>query len=141
MTEPKKSKGLDWEIKEAVRREGVPEPIPFLVAIMAGRDPRPGIGALKAAVLKAEESEVKGQPEAEFWDKVKEMVLYNPLYEREPVAVQDSQSASKELLSYQHSKKKAVHVSGSMEHLVTVEPLTAKEAELVDNELFDDFGG
>lgn len=138
MAESKKSKGLDWEIKEAVKREGVPEPIPFLVAIMAGRDPRPGIGALKDAVLKAEESETRGRPNAELWTKVKELVLYNPLYEREPVAVQDSQSASKELLSYQHSKKKAVHVSGSMEHLVTVEPLTAKEAALVDDELFDE---
>ncbi len=130
---------LVYDVFNAAQKEGVACPLEFLVAIMAGRDPRAGVGELRKLVMEAEESEVRGRPSAELWGRLKDLVLLDPRYSMDFVFVQDSQAAAKELLQYMYSKRKAVHVSAEMNHLVTIEPLTAEEAQLVDDELFDEF--
>ncbi len=128
-----------YDVFTAAEKEGVQCPLEFLVAIMAGRDPRAGVGELRKLVREAEEGEVRGRPSVDAWERIKALVLFDPRYSRDFVFVQDSQAAAKELLQYMYSKRKAIHVSAEMNHLVTVEPLTVEEAQLVDDELFDEF--
>lgn len=140
MPKRKHTEGLKYEIEKTAADLGCPEPHLFLTHIMAGSDPRHAPSTLFLLVEKAAENEDgMGQPPADLWDQIKQLVLGNPLFEGEIVPLQDSWAAAKELMAYSHPKLKAVQVSGELEHLVRVTPLTDEEIDKFSRRMFDDF--
>ena len=112
----------------------------FLAHIMAGSDPRHAPSTLYLLVERAaEEEDALGQIPVELWDAIKELVLGNPLFEGEIVPFEDSTQAARELMKYIHPKLKAVQVSGELEHMVRVTPLTDEEIDQFNKRMFDEF--
>jgi hypothetical protein len=139
-TNKQRREDLRHEVEKAAADLGCPEPHLFLTNVMAGADPRYAPSVLYTLVTEGADSEnEEGLPPAEVWAQIKALVLENPLFEGEIIPLQESTSAAKELMAYSHPKLKAVQVTGELEHLVRVTPLTDEEIDRFNKRLFDDF--
>jgi hypothetical protein len=134
----KHNSDLIFEIEKKLDELGIPDPHLFLCDIMAGHDPR-GNGQLYVMMENAEkEEDLDGKPSAEDWQAIKDLVFGDPKYHGESVTLNDSVAAAKEALAYMYPKKKAVEVTGNMEHLVKVVPLTKEEIDLFEKRFMDE---
>lgn len=138
---PKKKKSdLKHEIAAAAGALGCPEPHIYLTSIMAGVDPRQGFSELYRLLQAMFVAEDKyGRPSLETYTTLKKYVQANPHTQHEPIPAQDSTAAASQLMGYCHPKLQAVKVSGELEHLVKVVPLTKEEIERVEALIFDEF--
>lgn len=135
----RQDKSFNFEIDVALQGLGCPEPHIFLAHIQAGVDPRSGPGLVHELVRRgADNLDATDQFPAEVCQQLMDYVLHNPLFEGETIPLQDSTMAARELLSYRQPKLKAVQVTGDMEHLVFVKPLTKSEIDDFDKFVFDE---
>lgn len=136
----KHSMDLNFEVTKRLDEMGVSEPHLFLCEIMAGHDPRGAIGKLYQLIEEASKSEDEfGLPDPMFWVSIKELILEDPVLKCDPISLGKSADAAKELLEYMHPKKKRLEVTGDMEHLVKVVPLTKEEIDSFEKRFNDDF--
>lgn len=136
----KHSEDMKFEIEKKLGELGVPEPHLFMCEIMAGHDPRGNRGMLAQNIDLMEENEdLDGLPTIEQWQKLKTLVRTDPVLCGELVTLTDSIQATKEVLAYMYPKKKAIEVTGDMEHLVKVVPLTREEVDIFENRFNDEF--
>lgn len=143
---PKKQKSkkpamdLKYEVETKLQDMGIPDPHLFLCEIMAGHDPRGSIGKLYQLIQEAVESENDlGLPDLQFWVSIKNLIFEDPVLRNDPIPLSDSTSAAKELLMYLFPKLKNVEVSGDMEHLVKVVPLSKAEIDELEKRFNDEF--
>jgi len=127
------SKRLD-QLRERVSRlcdrTDVPEPGEFLASLMSGSDPRrrdPLLRSLVLAVVRESGGDQSIPPNSEDWSEIVSLVLDSGLYETEPVPLEVSTAAARELLQYLEAKLKAVEVSGDLDVNLRVVPLTDDE--------------
>jgi hypothetical protein len=136
----RQDKSFNFEVDRALQDLGCPEPHIFLALIQAGVDPRFGPGQVHELVQRgADNLDATDQFPAEVCQQLMDLVLHNPLFEGEIIPLQDSTMAARELLSYRQPKLKAVQVTGDMEHLVKVKPLTEDEIKKFDQFVFEEF--
>lgn len=139
-TKKKHSEDLKFEVEKKLDELGVPEPHLFLCEVMAGHDPRGNRGMLAQTIDGMEENEeVDGLPDLEQWKALKLLVRTDPVLCGELVTLEDSIKSAKEALSYMHPKKRAIEVTGEMEHLVKVVTLTKEEIDLFEKRFNDEF--
>lgn len=110
----------------------VPEPAEFLASVMSGTDPRRRDPLLRSLVLSAVRENGGDRttpPSPDDWSFIVDLVLDSGLYDAEPVPLDVSYAAAKELLQYLESKLKAVEVSGTLDANVHVVPLSDEEIQ------------
>lgn len=129
------SKRLD-ELRDKVsrlcERTEVPEPGEFLASLMSGTDPRkrdPLLRSLVLGVIRGNGGDRTVPPSPEDWSFIVDVVLDSGLYDDEPVTLETSYAAAKELMNYLNAKLKAIELSGEVDHNVRVVPLTDEEIE------------
>lgn len=137
----KHSAGLKFEVTQKLQDMGIAEPHLFLCEVMAGHDPRGAIGKLYQYVEEASKAEdiETGLPPVEFWNLIKELVSEDPVLKCDPITLSKSADAAKELLMYMYPKLKNVEVSGDLEHLVKVVPLSKDEIDAFEKRFNDDY--
>ena len=136
----KHSADLKFEVSRKLEDMGISEPHLFLCEVMAGHDPRGAIGKLFQLIEEAVKSEDDdGLPDVMFWESIKELILEDPVLKCDPITLSKSADAAKELLMYMYPKLKNVEVSGDMEHLVKVVPLSKAEIDAFEKRFNDDF--
>jgi hypothetical protein len=110
-----------------------------MTEVMAGKDPRPVNGAIGDALNACIEShDETGYPALEAYNNLIVLLQSDLRIQREHVPLQDSVAMAREVTSYLYSKPKAIHVSGEMEHLVQVEPLSPAEIIALEAEILDE---
>ncbi len=137
----KHSASLKFEVTKKLQDMGIEDPHLFLCEIMAGHDPRGTIGKLYQYVEEASKAEdiETGLPPIDFWKLIKELVFEDPVLKCDPISLGKSADAAKELLAYMYPKLKNVEVSGDMEHLVKVVPLSKEEIDKFEKRFISDF--
>ncbi len=128
------SKRLDElraKVSELCERTDVPEPGEFLASIMSGIDPRRKESSLVRIVreMNDELGDDDPGPDRDSWDFLASYVLGSGLFETEPVSLEVSYAAAKELMNYLNAKLKAIELSGDVDVNVRVVPLTDEEIE------------
>ncbi len=134
----KHSAGLKFEVTQKLQDMGIAEPHLFLCEVMAGHDPRGVPGQLFELVKSMSQNEDEfGAPNAEAWEMLKLLVFAE--YKVDPITLARSADAAKELLTYMYPKLKNVEVSGDLEHLVKVVPLSKDEIDAFEKRFNDDY--
>lgn len=144
MTSDRRIKRRQQDIRQDIEARledlGVPMPHLFLAEIVAGSDPRGGVGLLRTYVNLCKETEDdEGVPSAEAWGILRDLVLTHPAYAGDPVTLQESTAAARELLTYIAPKLKAVEVVGTLDSVVRIVPLTSEEIADFNKKFLDDF--
>lgn len=140
MTDLVPKKTLHEDIKDSLDGFGCPEPHVFMAQIMAGVDPRHAPGTLYSLVKLAADNETEtGAPHQNTWERIKEFVLDNPIFRGEFISLNESCTMAKELMGYLHPKRKAVEITGELNHLVQVVPLTDEDIERLEEKMRGEF--
>jgi hypothetical protein len=130
-TQLKQLHTLIEQVEVTTKSLGGQLPGAFLASVMSGYDPREVDSPLFTLVKKISFRDLEGGenfPTPEEWLAVSEEILSGG-YERARVPVEQSQRAAEKLMEFLHAKMKAVELSGQVETVVKVEPLTGEELE------------
>lgn len=103
----------------------------FLASIMSGYDPREIDSPLFTITKKISFRDLEGGenfPTKEEWDAISTIILSGG-YEKTRVPVEHSQRAAERLMEFMHAKMKAIELSGNLDMVVKVEPLTGEELD------------
>ena len=135
----KKSKILREEIAQLCQGLGIPEPHEQLVYYSAGIDPTKAPSILAGLIQRCHERREDGRPRAEDWEALIDWWQAHPEYHGGIVDQDIRVSSATNLMPYMHPKLKSVEVSGELEHLVRVVPLTDEEIERVKDRLKNEY--
>ena len=80
-----------------------------------------------------------GCPRAEDWEALWEFVLQNPAVQAGFVDQDTRFNATVQLMPYLHPKLKSVQVTGEIEHMIRVVPLTEADIIRIKEHLNNDF--
>ena len=137
MSGQSKGSAQNAELLQAIRatclRHGCPEPNEFLAGVMAGVDPRYDVSAIYDLICSIGEK----MPTAEEWDKVRNLVLYDPAYRPARVELGASIEAAKKLVDTRYPKLKTVELDGAVDVQTTATPLTLEELDIALRALDD----
>lgn len=115
------------KIQEICEKKNIPTPIEFLTEIMGGTDPR-RVSLVYKLVCQLEETYGESAPDE--WDWLVLVDLIKTEYRGSIVELSKSQDAAKQLIEYQHPKRKSVehkNVAASLE----TSPLSNKEIRAI----------
>jgi hypothetical protein len=134
-----KPKEMREEIREHLDGLGAPLPHLQLASYSAGVDPS-GLPSRMYELLKqCNDRRQNGSPRAEDWDALWDFVVQNPAIQAGFVDQDMRFQAAVQLMPYLHPKLKSIQVSGELEHLVRVVPLTEEAIKRIKAHLDNDF--
>jgi len=139
MTKSERKKQLREEIDEHLDALGAPPVHIQLASYSAGIDPCGVVSQLWELLEQCHRYRVDGRPRATDWERLWDHVTENPALRGGVVDRELRLSATKELMPYLHAKLKAVHVSGELSHLVSVEPLTDEDIDKLKERMKNEF--
>jgi len=134
-----KPKEMRQEVREHLDALGTPPPHLQLASYSAGVDPCGLPGQMFDLLKKCHDRCVDGCPRAEDWEAVWGFVLANPAVQAGFVDPDTRFNATVSLMPYLHPKLKAVHVTGELEHLVRVVPLTPADIRCLKEHMKNEF--
>ena len=127
------------EIREHLDGLDTPPPHLQLASYSAGVDPCGLPGRMFDLLKQCNDRRVEGHPRAEDWEALWEFVTLNPSMHGGFVDQDTRFSATVALMPYLHPKLKSVHVTGELEHLVKVVPLTEADIERLKEHMRNEF--
>jgi hypothetical protein len=122
-----KQESLKQRINNLCKQTNTPLPAEFLASVMAGIDPRKEEGSLFKLINKIALS--GRQPTREQWEMVCDIVLSTDAYMKDRIDSVTSIKAAEKLIEFLEPKLKAVELSGTLNHNVSVAPMTKEQVK------------
>lgn len=115
------------DVDAVCRAHAVRAPGGFLAEIMAGVDPRAGASRVRALVDAVEARGVTETPTEEEWFELAELIKSDPRYDREPISLDLSYKAARDLAGVLYNQRHTVQAQADI--TATTTPLTKEELD------------
>lgn len=115
------------DVETICQTHGVRAPGGFLAEVMAGVDPRSHNSRARAIVATIEARGATETPTEEEWFELAEIIKDDPRYDKEPITLDLSYKAARDLLPVLYNQKHAVEAQADI--AMVPSPLTKEEIE------------
>jgi hypothetical protein len=132
-------KEMRQEVREHLDALGAPPPHLQLASYSAGVDPSGLPSQIYDLLKRCQDRRIDGRPQAEDWEALWEFVLQNPAVQAGFVDQDTRFDATVQLMPYLHPKLRSVQVTGEIEHMIRVVPLTDADITKIKEHLKNDF--